>query len=179
MYRPARPTWKISKPRCDEIREIHRTIPVMHRGSPSGYRAVASGQMSGFERSHHENSVTLSRALNCRYPVHRDAVRPRWHGLFAGRQLPHDASERHGCSAEAVGQAAQAGRRIAIAAGGKIGGIAPDFPICSNDGTCSRSCHGKACRARENLQQLHRRLSNKLQIRQPTVERMLHNGRGI
>jgi hypothetical protein len=31
MYRPAGPTWKISKRTHAEIREIHRTLPVMLR----------------------------------------------------------------------------------------------------------------------------------------------------
>jgi hypothetical protein len=75
--------------------------------------------------------------------------------------------------------------RPEAAADGKHSCISPDIANHLNAigtanrskaGACERFSNGEACRAWENLQQLHRWLPNKFQVRQPTLEWMLHDG---
>ena len=114
----------------------------------------------------HEIVIRLCRALGCRYPVNRIAVRPRRPGSAANRQL---ASQHHGRRAEASGKAATAGGNATrVRSGGTPSG--PDIAIHSNGDWdavgCAGSCHGEACPARERGQQLQRWLRIKLQTRQ-------------
>src|SRR3981081_4007545 len=74
--------------------------------------------------------IRLCRALGCRYPVNRIAVRPRRPGSAATRQL---ASQHHGRRAEARGKAATAGGNATrVRSGGTPSG--PDIAIHSNGG---------------------------------------------
>lgn len=120
------------------------------------------------------------RALSSRCPVDHVAER---HGGLADHNRPQPASRHHGRGAEAGGKAG--GKTAAAgAAGGTHGRGSPDIAISSNATVISSSARGRFGdgedrRAREDLQQLHRRLPNKLQIRQSTVERMLRVGRGF
>ena len=133
-----------------------------------------------WEGDGHEIVVNLSRALGCRYPVNRVAVRPRRRGNVANHtKLSHLASQRHGPGAEPGGEAtSQAG------AVGKHWCRSPGSTSRSDvrskspsDGTaCAGFGHGEACPARENQQQLHRWLPNKFQVRQPTLECLLRVG---
>jgi hypothetical protein len=122
----------------------------------------------------HEIAIPLCRALGCRYPVNRVAVRPRRDGRVANCRLLHLASQRHGRSSETSGDATtQAGT------GGKHRCRSPDSAGHSNGYSDATACagfgHGEACRDRENQQQLHRWLPIELQVRQPALERVLHN----
>ena len=58
-----------------------------------------------WENALHESVIKPYRALSCRYPVSRAAVRLRRHGHVADRRLFRDASQRHGRRAEAGGKA--------------------------------------------------------------------------
>ena len=146
--------------------------------------------MSGFGRTRRDEIViNPCRALSCRYPVSRVAVRSERHGSFANRDKPHQrASERHGLGAEADGKAAPGGtgdEATKVGAAGGKQGCSPRNVASHSIGTDKRSkaggrfSDGAHCRAREDFEQLHRRLPNKLQIRQPAVERMLRVGRGF
>jgi hypothetical protein len=183
MYRPAGPTWKISKRTQAEIREIHRTLPVMLLFLLAESDVDGSGStafMSGFGRTSYEDVITPGRALSCRYPVNCVAVWPRRSGNVANHtKLFHLASQRHGPGAKPGGEAtSQAG------AVGKHWCRSPDSTSRSDvrsrshsDGTaCAGFGHGEACPARENQQQLHRWLPNKFQVRQPTLEWLLRIG---
>lgn len=114
----------------------------------------------------HEIVIRLCRALGCRYPVNRIAVRPQRSGSAANRR---HASHHLGRRAEASGKAATAGGNVTgVRSGGTPRG--PDIGIRSNGdwdvGDCAGSDHGKACPARERGQQLQRWLRVKLQKRQ-------------
>jgi len=114
----------------------------------------------------HEIVIPLCRALGCRYPVNRIAVRPRRPGSAANRQ---HASHHHGRRAEASGKAATAGGNATrVRSGGTPSG--PGIAIHSNGDWdavgCAGSYHGEACPARERGQQLQRWLRIKLQTRQ-------------
>ena len=93
-----------------------------------------------------EMVVSLCRALSCCHLVDCIAVRPKRYGSVANRNRLH-ASKHHGPGAEAGGKATQA------EPGGKHSCISPD--IANHSNACARFSIGEACRARENLQQLH------------------------
>jgi hypothetical protein len=119
----------------------------------------------------HEIVVKLRRALGYRTAVNRIAVWPERYGNVTNRNGLHPpASQRHGRGAEAGGKAASAGGKATKvcsgdkhSSGGKHRGISPDIANCSNAIGCARFSNGADCQARENRQQLQRRLRNKLQ----------------
>jgi hypothetical protein len=125
----------------------------------------------GFGRTGHEIVVKLCRALSCRYPVNCVVVRPERYGIVANR-LRHSASQRHGRRTEAGGKASHADAE----AGGNPSFISPDFAEPDDTMGWERFSTAEACRARENLQQLHGWLRNKFQVWQPTLEWMLRVG---
>jgi len=136
----------------------------------------------GFSRGYdHETVIRLCRALGCRYPVSRIAVRPRRPGSAANRQL---ASQHHGRRAEASGKAETAGGNATrVRSGGTPS--RPDIATHSNGDRdvddwdavgCAGSHHGEACPARERGQQLQRWLRIKLQTRQGPLGRMQRIG---
>ena len=110
--------------------------------------------------------VKPCRALGCRYPVSCIVVRPERTGNVANR-----ASQDHGRSAEAGGQATEGG----------AGGTSPDIVNRSQANHSNvigydRNNHGgarftirQACQAGEAQQQLQRWLRNKLQNRERTL----------
>jgi hypothetical protein len=117
----------------------------------------------------HEIVVKPCRAFSCRYLVNCIAVRPERHGNVANRnRLRHRASQDHGRSAEAGGQATEAG----------AGGASPDIVNRSNanrsnvigfargNRSGARFTIREACQAGEAQQQLQRWLRNKLQNRE-------------
>ncbi len=126
--------------------------------------------------SGHEIVIWIRRALGCRCPVSCVAVQPHRCGNVANRTKLH-ASRRRGSGAEPGGEAASQ-------AGGKHwcrsprGAAHPDARSNSHsDGTaCAGFGDGEACPARENQQQLHRRLQLEFQVRQPTLEWLLRVG---
>lgn len=124
-------------------------------------------------RTCHETVVKLCRALSCRYPVHCIVVRPERCGNVANG-LRHLASQHHCGRTEAGGKATKdrAGGRPIRSSPGSPRRCRPDIANRSN-AISARFNHGETCRTRENLQQLHRWLLNKFQVRQPTLEWVL------
>jgi hypothetical protein len=149
-------------------------------GSPQRIETGSAGVsgtalISGLGRTSYENIIEPCRALNSRSPVDRVAER---HGSLANRNH-QPASQHHGRGAKAGGEAG--GETTAAGATGKHGCSSPDIASLSSATDIStkagaRFSDGGDCRAWEDLQQLHGRLPNKLQIRQSTVERMLGVG---
>jgi hypothetical protein len=119
-------------------------------------------------------------------------VRPEQYGIVANRnELRQPASQHHGRTAEGgdkATEAAASGKATEAESGGKRSCIPLDLASHSNAigtanrakaGGCARSGNGEDCRAGKNVQQLHRWLPDKLQVRQPTVEWMLRVVRGF
>jgi hypothetical protein len=139
----------------------------------------ASGRIPSrtWEGHGHEMVVNLS----CCHLVDCIAVRPKRYGSVANRnRLRHPASQHHGRSAEASGEAATAGGNATrVRSGGTSSG--PDIASHSNGDWdavgCAGSCHGEACPARERGQQLQRWLRIKLQTRQGPLGWMQRIGR--
>jgi hypothetical protein len=122
-----------------------------------------------YGRTSYENVIKPCRGLRCCCPVNRIAEQPERHGNVTNRNgLRHPASQDHGRSAEANGEAATGGNVTRVRSGGTPSG--PDIAIHSNGDWdavgCAGSCHGEACPARERGQQLQRWLRIKLQTRQ-------------
>ena len=157
-------------------------LVVLHRhagwGEISGHRreskqVAQSAPGTAFGRTSYENVIELCRALSCRYPVDRIAVR-------SGTAVSQTAtgSSRFPASRSRRRSRWQGPHRPKAGAVGKHGCSSPDIASPSNatdnnSKAGARFSDGEDCRARENLQQLHRWLPNKLQIRQPTLEWML------
>jgi hypothetical protein len=162
-------------------------VVVLHRhaewGKISGHRreskqVALSEPETAFGRTSDENVIEPCRAFSYRCPVDRVAER---HGRLANRDRPHQpASQHHHPGAEAGGEAG--GKTTeAGAAGGKHGCSSPNIAsrsiaIDNCPKADARFSNGEDRRTREDLQQLHGRLPNKIQIRQSTVERMLGVG---
>jgi hypothetical protein len=159
-----KPQWSNSEIRAS----LHRRRHTLDESVPG---------LGGYD---HEIVIRLRRTLGCRYPVNRIAVRPRRPGSAANRHL---ASQRHGRSAEANGEAATAGGNATrVRSGGTPSG--PDIASHSNGDWdwdwdavgCAGACHDEACPARERGQQLQRWLRIKLQTRQGPLGRMQRVG---
>jgi hypothetical protein len=111
--------------------------------------------------------------VSCRHPVNGIALRPQRSGSVPNKFRL--ASRRHGRGAKGSGKATQAGagsnhkRRPPESVGRR--------EACSNSHSDATACAGfgpgEAQGARANQQQLYRRLSIELQVRQPAVEWML------
>jgi hypothetical protein len=125
----------------------------------------------------HEVLVELCRTLSYCHPVNYISVRPERCGSVANRnRRRHVASQHHGRSAEASGEATAGGKATTEAGAGGNSCVSPGSANPSNATASARFSTSEACGARENLQQLHRWLPNKLQGRQPTMEWMLLGG---
>ncbi len=118
-------------------------------------------------RTRYENVIEPFRALGCRYPVNRIAELPERYGNGANH-TKRPASQRHGRSAEASGEAATGGKVTRLRSGGTPGG--PDIATHGNGVrdavVCDGFGHVEACQARERGQQLQRWLRIQLQTRQ-------------
>jgi hypothetical protein len=129
--------------------------------------------MSGFGRTSYEDVIRPCRAFDCRSHINRIAVRPQRHRAVANHTKPH-ASRRHGRLTEASGKAASwAGADGKHWCGLSESASRPDHHSNGGWHACAGFGIGATQRARTNQQQLHRWLPDKLQVRQPTLERML------
>jgi hypothetical protein len=130
-----------------------------------------------YGRTSYENVIEPCRALNCRYPVNCAAVQPHRRGNVANH-TKRPASQHHGRSAEANGEAATRGKVTRVRSGGTPRpGIAIRSNGDRNAGGCAGAHHGEACAARERGQQLQRWLRIKLQTRQGPLGWMQRIGR--
>ena len=138
------------------------------------------------EGSRHEIVIWSCCACGGCPPVDHDAVRRRSAAVSANRRPLHLASQRHRRRTETRGDTAtqprgQHRRRSPDGAGHSLVRSGSHSGACSNshpDAAVSAGVgDGEACRARANQQQLHRWMPDEFQVRQPALERMLHDRR--